>query len=247
MPEALRSRAAVITGGARGIGLACARRLADEGVRCALLDRDGDAAQDAARRLGATHHALAADVTSPDALKAAFAEAERALGPVNVLVNSAGITDPSVPAWEMPLDHVRGVMEINFMGTFLACVTAIPPMIRQGWGRIVNIASIAGKEGNPNLSAYSASKGAVIALTKSLGKELANTGVLVNAIAPATIETEMAKAVSPQMLNYMVSRIPMGRLGKPEEVAELVAWLASERMSFSTGAVFDISGGRATY
>jgi NAD(P)-dependent dehydrogenase (short-subunit alcohol dehydrogenase family) len=242
-----RKRAALITGGGRGIGLACAKRLAAEGVACALLDVHEEFAREAARSLGAGHAGVAADVTDREAVARAFREAEAALGPVNLIVNSAGIAGPTAPAWELDPADVRRVMDVNYMGTFLVCAAAIPSMIRQGWGRIVNIASIAGKEGNPNLSAYSASKGAVIALTKSLGKELATKGVLVNAIAPAVIESEMSRGVSKETFDYMVSKIPMGRLGKPEEVAELVAWLCSDGVSFSTGVCYDISGGRATY
>jgi 3-oxoacyl-[acyl-carrier protein] reductase len=241
-----RKRVALVTGGGRGIGLACAKRLAAEGVACALLDVKEDLAREAARSLGAGHLGLAADVTDKEQVARAFREAS-ALGPVNVVVNSAGIAGPTAPAWEMDVADVRRVMDVNYTGTFIVCAAGIPSMIQQGWGRIVNIASIAGKEGNPNLSAYSASKGAVIALTKSLGKELATKGVLVNAIAPAVIESEMSRGVSKETFDYMVSKIPMGRLGKPEEVAELVAWLSSEAMSFSTACCYDISGGRATY
>jgi 3-oxoacyl-[acyl-carrier protein] reductase len=247
MGNANRSRVAFITGGAQGIGLACAQRLAEEGVLCALVDHRKEAAIDAAKNLGGRHIGLQADVTDTKQVKSALESAESRLGPVNVIINSAGITGTTKPAWEVELDDVRRVMEVNFMGTFIVCVNAIPSMIRQGWGRIVNIASIAGKEGNPNLAAYSSSKGAVIAMTKSLGKELATKGVLVNAIAPAVIETPMNQGVSPETQAYMVAKIPMGRLGQPPEVAELVAYLASDRMTFSTAAVFDISGGRATY
>ena len=242
-----RRRVALVTGGGRGIGLACAKRLAEDGVACALLDVKADLARESARSLGPAHRGIAADVTDRGQVAEAFREAASALGPVNVIVNSAGIAGPTAPAWELDPVEVRRVMDVNFMGTFLVCAAGIPSMIGQGWGRIVNIASIAGKEGNPLLSAYSSSKGAVIALTKSLGKELATKGVLVNAIAPAVIETEMSLGVSKETFDYMVSKIPMGRLGRPEEVAELVAWLASDGVGFSTGAVYDISGGRATY
>lgn len=242
-----RDRSALITGAARGIGFACASRLADDGIRCALIDVLEDRVQESARRLGEQHIGVAADVTDADQVRTAFATASEKLGPVNIIVNAAGIIGTTRPAWEVDLDEVRRVMDVNFMGTFLTCVAGIPSMIEQGWGRIINIASIAGKEGNPNLAAYSSSKGAVITLTKSLGKELVRKGVLVHAVAPAVIETDMVNSVSPETLDYLVSRIPMGRLGQPEEVAELVAFLASERASFSTGAVYDISGGRATY
>jgi 2-dehydro-3-deoxy-L-rhamnonate dehydrogenase (NAD+) len=247
MSAMARQRAALITGGGRGIGLACAKRLAAEGVACALVDVREDVAREAARSIGPGHLGLAADVTDREQVARAFREAAAALGPVNVIVNSAGITGATAPAWELDPADVRRVMDVNYMGTFLVCAAGIPSMIAQGWGRIVNIASIAGKEGNPNLSAYSASKGAVIALTKSLGKELATKGVIVNAIAPAVIESEMSRGVSKETFDYMVSKIPMGRLGRPEEVAELVAWLSSDGVSFSTACCYDISGGRATY
>ena len=242
-----RKRAALVTGGGRGIGLACAKRLAAEGVACALLDVHEELAREAARSLGPGHVGIAADVVDREQVVRAFREAAAALGPVNVIVNSAGITGTTAPAWELDPAEVRRVMDVNYMGTFLVCAAGIPSMIQQGWGRIVNIASIAGKEGNPNLSAYSASKGAVIALTKSLGKELATKGVLVNAIAPAVIESEMSRGVAKETFDYMVAKIPMGRLGRAEEVAELVAWLASDGLSFSTACCYDISGGRATY
>ena len=242
-----RKRVALITGGARGIGLACAKRLAKESVRCVLVDLEQDRLRQAVKDLGPDHLAHAADVTNVDQIRGAFRSASKTLGPVNVIVNSAGIPGPSTPAWEVSPDEVRRVMEVNFMGTYLTCISGIPSMIEQGWGRIVNIASIAGKEGNPNLAPYSSSKGAVIALTKSLGKELATKGVLVNAIAPAVIKTEILESVSQPVIDYMVAKIPMGRLGQADEVAELVAYLASDRVSFSTAAVHDISGGRATY
>jgi 3-oxoacyl-[acyl-carrier protein] reductase len=242
-----RKRVALVTGGGRGIGLACAKRLAADGVACALLDVREDLAREAAASVGPGHRGVAADVSDRDQVARAFRDVEAALGPVNVVVNSAGIAGPTAPAWELDPADVRRVMDVNYMGTFLVCTAAVPSMLRQGWGRIVNIASIAGKEGNPNLSAYSASKGAVIAFTKSLGKELATKGVIVNAIAPAVIESEMSRGVSKETFDYMVSRIPMGRLGRAEEVAELVAWLSSDAVSFSTAQCYDISGGRATY
>ena len=242
-----RTRVALVTGAARGIGFECARRLAEESVRCVLVDLEEKRVRRSAKELGSDHLAFAADVTKVDQVREVFRSASKSLGPINVVVNSAGIPGPSAPAWEVDPDEVRRVMEVNFMGTFLTSTAAIPSMIEQGWGRIVNIASIAGKEGNPNLAPYSSSKGAVIALTKSLGKELATKGVLVNAIAPAVIKTEILEGVSPAVVDYMVAKIPMGRLGQADEVAELVAYLASDRVSFSTGAVYDISGGRATY
>ena len=173
--------------------------------------------------------------------------AAQSIGPVDILVNSAGIVGPNKPLWEIDYQEWGAVFAVNVLGTFNVCHAFVPGMRTAGWGRIVNFASMAGKDGNPNLSAYSASKGAVIAMTKSLGKELATTGVLVNAIAPAVFATPMNASNTPEVLAYMTNLIPMKRLGQPEEVAELVAWLTSDKMTFSTGAVYDISGGRATY
>ena len=212
-----------MTGAASGIGAACADKLVAEGYEVVRADiRKAD---------------LELDVTEeiPD------------LGPVDVLINSAGVVGPNKPLWETSDEDWEATFAVNTTGVFRMCKAVVPGMVERGWGRIVNIASIAGKEGNPNLSAYSASKAAVIGLTKSLGKELATTGVLVNAIAPAVIETPMNADTAPEVLERLVSLIPMRRLGQAAEVAELVAWLASERCSFSTAAVYDISGGRATY
>lgn len=224
------SRTAVVTGGMSGLGRAAAARLAQDGVTVRTLD----IAEGADLRV---------DVTDADAVRAA---ADR-IGPVDILVNSAGIVGPNAPLWEIPLDGWERTFAVNVRGTFNTCRAFVPGMRERGWGRVVNIASMAGKDGNPNMSPYSASKAAVIALTKSLGKELATSGVLANAIAPAVIETPMNAATAPDALAHITSLIPMKRLGRPEEVAELIAWLASERVSFSTGAVYDISGGRATY
>jgi 2-dehydro-3-deoxy-L-rhamnonate dehydrogenase (NAD+) len=223
-------RTAIVTGGRSGIGAAVATRLAADGVRVLTLDVAEGAD-------------LRADVTDAAAVGAA---AERA-GPVDILVNSAGIVGPSAPLWEIPLDGWERTFAVNVRGTFHTCRALVPGMIARGWGRIVNIASMAGKDGNPTMSPYSASKAAVIALTKSLGKELATTGVLANAVAPAVIETPMNADTGPEALAHITGLIPMRRVGRPEEVAELIAWLCSERVSFSTGAVYDISGGRATY
>jgi 3-oxoacyl-[acyl-carrier protein] reductase len=186
---------------------------------------------------------LIVDVTDAGAVRAAAAQ----IGPVDILVNSAGIVGPNAPLWEIPLEGWERTFAVNVRGTFNTCQAFVPGMRERGWGRIVNIASMAGKDGNPNMSPYSASKAAVIGLTKSLGKELAKSGVLVNAIAPAVIETPMNAATSPAALAHITSLIPMGRVGRAEEVAELIAWLTSDKVSFSTGAVYDISGGRATY
>jgi 2-dehydro-3-deoxy-L-rhamnonate dehydrogenase (NAD+) len=226
----LMSRTAVITGGASGIGRASAQRLGQDGIRVVTLDVSGDAD-------------VVADVTDPAAVSAAI----EAIGPVDILVNSAGIVGPNKPLWEVSDQEWAATFAVNVTGTFHMCRAAVPGMRDRGWGRIVNLASMAGKDGNPRLGAYSATKAAVIGMTKSLGKELATSGVLVNAIAPAVIETPMNAANTPEVLEYMTSLIPMRRLGRPEEVAELVAWLASDKCSFSTGAVYDLSGGRATY
>nr|WP_296075993.1 SDR family NAD(P)-dependent oxidoreductase [uncultured Actinoplanes sp.] len=223
-------RTALITGGMSGIGAACARRLALDGVKVLTLDiADGADVQ--------------ADVSRAEAV---FAAADR-IGPVDILVNSAGIVGPNAPLWEVPLDGWERTFAVNVSGVVHTCQAFVPGMRARGWGRIVNVASIAGKDGNPNMAPYSASKAAVIALTKSLGKELATSGVLVNAVAPAVIETPMNAATEPAALAHITSLIPMHRTGRASEVAELIAWLAGDGVSFSTGAVYDISGGRATY
>jgi 2-dehydro-3-deoxy-L-rhamnonate dehydrogenase (NAD+) len=221
---------ALVTGGLSGLGAACAGRLASDGIRVITMDIHAGAD-------------FVVDVADP----AAVAAAADHIGPVDILVNSAGIVGPNKPLWEIDYRDWTAVFAVNVLGTFNLCHAFVPGMRATGWGRIVNFASMAGKDGNPNLSAYSASKGAVIAMTKSLGKELATSGVLVNAIAPAVFATPMNASNSPEVLAYLTGLIPMKRLGRPEEVAELVAWLTSDRMTFSTGAVFDISGGRATY
>jgi 2-dehydro-3-deoxy-L-rhamnonate dehydrogenase (NAD+) len=240
----LRNRVAVITGGTRGIGYAIAERAARSGARIALWDLEG-AERSAAKINGAI--GLKLDVTDAGAVAHAMQATERRLGPIDILVASAGITGPNTTVAEYPVDAWRKVLEINLTGVFLCNRAVAPGMAKRNYGRIVNIASIAGKEGNPNASAYSASKAGVIALTKSLGKELAMTGVRVNCVAPAVIKTELFDQMTEEFIQYMLSKVPMGRFGTVDEVAALVVWLCSEDCSFSTGAAFDLSGGRATY
>ena len=240
----LKGRVAVVTGGARGIGLAVAERFRRCGARLALWDVEG--ADTAARRLDGAI-ACAVDVSDERSVAAALAETEHRLGAVDILVASAGITGPNTTVADYPVDAWRQVLEIDLTGVFLCCRAVVPGMVKRDYGRIVNIASIAGKEGNPNAAAYSAAKAGVIALTKSLGKELAQTGVRVNCVTPAAVKTGMFAQMTEQHIQYMLSKIPMNRFGLVEEMAAMIAWLASEECSFSTGAVFDLSGGRATY
>ncbi len=223
-------RTAVVTGGSSGLGAATAKRLAADGVNVVTIDLAGEPS-----------HRL--DVTDESALQ----RVARQIGPVDILINSAGVVGPGVPLVETTAADWSHVLNVNVLGVVATMRVFVPGMVERGWGRVVNFASMAGKDGNPNLSVYSASKAAVIALTKSAGKELGTTGVLVNAIAPAVIATPMNATTAPDVLAHITSLIPMKRVGQPEEVAELVAWLASEKVSFSTGAVYDISGGRATY
>jgi NAD(P)-dependent dehydrogenase (short-subunit alcohol dehydrogenase family) len=241
-------RHAVITGGAAGIGLAIAHRLVQGGAKVSLWDRDPAALEQAKASFGvAKPHVVAVDVTSPEAVVAARDSSVGAAGPIDILVTSAGITGPNSTLWDYPVADWDQVMSVNLRGPFLCCRAIVPQMREKNYGRIVNIASIAGKEGNPNASAYSVSKAGVIAMTKSLGKELAQTGITVNCITPAAVRTGMFAQMTQQHIDYMLSKIPMNRFGTVEEMASLVAWLSSEECSFSTGAVFDISGGRATY
>ena len=245
-----QGRHAVITGGATGLGYATAERLLASGGSVTLWDRDLAAAQAAARQLGSQATAVAVDVSDPGAVAAAVQTtlAQRGAGAgVDALVNSAGITGPNVKLADYPVDAWQQVLDINLSGVFYCCREWTPHMVGRPWARIVSIASVAGKEGNPNASAYSASKAGVIALTKSLGKELASTGVRVNCVTPAAVKTAMFAQMTPEHIAFMLSKIPMGRFGEPEEIAAMVSWLCTEDCAFSTGAVFDLSGGRATY
>lgn len=244
--ELFKGRTAIVTGGARGIGLACAAKIAAGGGRVALWDRDLDRAKQSASALNGAI-AVAVDVTSEESIAKALTTTEKELAAPDILVASAGITGPNTTVVTYPVDAWKQVIDINLTGVFLCNRAVAAGMAKRGWGRIVNIASVAGKEGNPNASAYSASKAGVIALTKSLGKELATTGVLVNCVAPAVVKTELFSQMTEQHIQYMLSKIPMNRFGEVEEVAEMVAWLASPLCTFATGAAFDLSGGRATY
>jgi NAD(P)-dependent dehydrogenase (short-subunit alcohol dehydrogenase family) len=241
------SKTALVTGAARGIGLAIASRLAADGARVALLDLDGPAADAVAKKVGGGAIALAADVTKASEVDAAVSRVVQEWGRLDILVNNAGITGRSFPIWELSDDDWRRVIDADLTSVFLCCRAAIKVMLRQGSGRIINIASIAGKEGNPTLVPYSAAKAGVIGLTKALAKEVCTRGILVHAIAPAVIGTELLKQMEQSTVDLLVSKIPMGRVGRPEEVAALAAWLASDDCSFTTGAVHDLSGGRATY
>lgn len=248
--QSLRNKVAIVTGAASGIGLATAKLLAANGARLVLADYEFGAAKEQSQQLvdgGAEVLAYGLDVSHAKEVASLFDFAREQFGPVQILVNSAGITGPNMPAVKISFDEWQRTLDVNLTGTFLCSQAALKHMLEIQYGRIVNVASIAGKEGNPHLAAYSASKGAVIALTKALAKEVAGSGIYVNCIAPAVIDTPMNKKVTPQMLEYMVSKIPLGRVGQPEEVAELVAWISSDACSFTTGFCFDISGGRATY
>jgi NAD(P)-dependent dehydrogenase (short-subunit alcohol dehydrogenase family) len=245
----LDGKTAVITGGARGIGLAIAQRFLASGARCSLWDNDPAALATAATALGHPDRVLTCtvDVTHEAQVAAATAATRSRFEGIDLLVNNAGIAGVSKKLWDCTAAEWRAVMELDLFAVFLCCHAIVPVMLAKNAGRIVNIASIAGKEGNPNASHYSAAKAGVIGLTKSLGKELATTGIRVNCITPAVIETDILKQCSAEHVSYMLSKIPLGRPGSVDEVAALVAWLCSDECSFSTGAVFDISGGRATY
>jgi 3-oxoacyl-[acyl-carrier protein] reductase len=241
----LSGQVAVVTGGARGLGLAIAETLLASGARVSLWDMDAIEAGRQAARLGA--HAIACDVTEAESIAGALAATRTALGDVTTLIANAGITGPNHLAEDYPVAAWRRVIEVDLIGVYLCCRAVLPGLRARGFGRIVAIASVAGKEGNPNASAYSAAKAGVIGLVKSLGKETAETGIRVNAIAPAAVETELFAQMTPEQIAWMKSKIPMRRFGLKEEVAAMAAFLCSPDASFSTGAVFDCSGGRATY
>jgi 3-oxoacyl-[acyl-carrier protein] reductase len=243
----LTGQVAVVTGGAQGIGLAIARRLIASGARVSLWDRDPAALQQAQAALGQQTGAETVDVTDLAGLQAAHARVESTLGPVSILVNSAGIAGSNATLDAYDPAEWRRIIDINLNGTFYTNRTVVPAMKQRNYGRIVNIASIAGKEGNPNLSAYSAAKAGVIGLTKSLGKELATHNIAVNVITPATARTGILETLTPEFIDYMLSRIPRGRFAEVDEIAAMVAWLVSAENSFTTASVFDLSGGRATY
>lgn len=245
----LHGQFGVITGGARGIGYAVAERLLDSGASCCLWDRDEARLRTAARALAekGTVHTVAVDVSDPASVARAAEATLRLNDRTDILVNNAGIAGPTKRTWEIDPQEFQAVLQVNLFGVFLCCHALVPRMLDQQYGRIVNVASIAGKEGNPNASPYSAAKAGVIGLTKVLGKELAKDGIIVNCITPAIIETEILETVPQSHIDYMLSKVPMGRVGKAAEVAAMVAWLCSSECSFTTASVFDLSGGRATY
>jgi 3-oxoacyl-[acyl-carrier protein] reductase len=241
------TKTALVTGAAGGIGIAIATRLAADGVRVALLDLDAEGVEAAAKSVGKGAIAIAADVTKASEVESAVNRVLNEWGRLDILVNGAGIAGRSFPIWELTDDDWNRVIDVDLTSVFLCCRTAVKVMLRQESGRIINIASIAGKEGNPTMVPYSTAKAGVIGLTKALAKEVCTRGILVHAIAPAVISTEIFQQMEKSTVDMLFSKIPMKRAGRPEEVAALVAWLASDECSFTTGAVHDISGGRATY
>jgi NAD(P)-dependent dehydrogenase (short-subunit alcohol dehydrogenase family) len=243
----LKGRTAIVTGGAQGIGLAIVKRMLASGASVRIWDRDAKLLQQTLATLSGPVSADSMDVADEKSVAQSTAAAVKALGRIDILVNNAGIAGINTPTVDYPLEEWERVLRINLTSQFLCCRAVAPEMVKQHYGRIVNVASVAGKEGNPNAVAYSASKAGVISLTKSLGKELAKNGVSVNCITPAAAKTAIFGQMSEEHVNYMLSKIPMGRFAQVEEIAALACWLASEDCSFSTGGVFDISGGRATY
>jgi 3-oxoacyl-[acyl-carrier protein] reductase len=245
----LKDRVAVVTGGARGIGRAAAERALRSGAAVALWDADTTRLQQTVTELAPLGRvsAVVVELSDQRSVQAAADATLAELGPIDILVNNAGITGGNAPTWELDPDVWRRVLEVNLTGAFLTCRAIVPHMIARGYGRIVNVASIAGKEGNPNAAHYSASKSGLIGLTKSLAKELAPRNIVANCITPAAARTEIFNQMKQEHVDYMLARIPMGRFLELDEVAALICWLSSEECSFSTGAVFDISGGRATY
>jgi len=239
-------RAAIVTGGASGLGREAAKRIVAEGGKVVLWDIDPEWLEEARAEVGAVH-AIALDVRDLAAVERAAKDSNDALGRVDVLVNSAGITGATGPVQDYPVESWLAVIDVNLNGTFYCCRAVVPYMLANGYGRIVNVASVAGKEGNPNASAYSASKAAVIGLTKSLGKELATKGVIANAVTPATFESPILAQLPQSQVDYMQSKIPMGRLGDVRETAAMVCFMASEECSFTTASTFDTSGGRTTF
>ncbi len=245
----LKDRHAVITGGAQGIGFSVARRLLLSGASISIWDMDAKLATDAAEELSqlGSVHAHTLDVTDADHVASVTEATIAQAGKIDILVANAGIAGPNLNTWDYPVDAWKQVMNVNLFGVYHCCRAVVPHMLQRNYGRIVNVASIAGKEGNPNASAYSASKAAVIALTKSLGKETATSNIAVNCITPAAAKTRLFDQMTQQHIDFMLSRIPRGRFVEPDEISAMVAWLVSEENTFTTGAVFDLSGGRATY
>ncbi|SEK17343.1 MULTISPECIES: SDR family NAD(P)-dependent oxidoreductase [unclassified Variovorax] len=245
-PTSLQNQIAVVTGGARGIGLAISQRLSREGCRVVIWDRDTSAFD--ATAAGFSPLLLQqVDITDLGAVERAAKDLVATAGRIEVLVNNAGINGPIAPSWEYPIDAWHSVLAVDLTGTFHVCRAVIPQMRTQGYGRIINIASIVGKEGNANSSAYSAAKGGVIAFTKAIAKELAGSGVLANCVAPAITETDLLLEMTPEYVEFIKAKIPLGRFGHVDEIAAMTAWIAKPECSFTTGFVFDVSGGRATY
>ena len=250
IPIDLSGQNAIVTGGAAGMGLAIAQRLARSGAGVCIWDLRQDAIDRAVTGFGidgAAVFGVVGDVSDPTAVDGALAATRERFDSIDIAVNNAGISGPNVVSWEYPVEDWQQVIAVDLVGTFLVSRAVVPLMLEKGYGRIVNIASVAGKDGNPNASAYSAAKAGVIGFTKSLGKELATSGIAVNCVTPAAVRTAIFDQMTQKHIDYMLSKIPMGRFGTTEEIAAMVAWLCSPECSFSTGAVFDLSGGRATY